>query len=85
MDDKTAASLTETLNKWTGWRVFWTAGTRAIIWFLLPFGMLYSFGVDPVTAARLAVGPYLCMMLTFAAIIAGTVIGAVFAVEQSKS
>ncbi len=36
------------------------------LWFAMPFGALWSLGVDPVVAARASVLPFVCVTCSFA-------------------
>lgn len=53
-----------------------TSGRRIMLkhamWFVLPFAILWGFGAEPATAARVAVGPYVAA-LTVASVAWGLV------------
>ena len=38
----------------------------AALWFAMPFGALWSLGVDPVVAAQASVLPFVCAACSFA-------------------
>ena len=38
---------------------------RTFLWFALPFGAMWGFGVDPITAARAAVAPAAIVLIMF--------------------
>ncbi len=79
MLDKHGAEIVsqgEHLAQWRKWVTI--RGLRnAVLWFLLPFGVMWGAGADPVTAARFAVVPSLLMGAM------ATCVGAVFAAVQA--
>ena len=66
--DAEIVSQGETIGHWRSWVTI--RGLRnTVLWFLLPFGVMWGAGADPVTAARFAVVPSL-LMGTMAACVA---------------
>ena len=44
----------------------WKQVLKQSLWFALPFGVMWGLGAEPVDAARVAVAPYACSLLSVA-------------------